>query len=90
MLILQFSKSVTQNISFGGASNLKINSRHKHTNNSAKFKLYVYIITSLFIQLTAQPDCSRNVTTYIKIHIKILLHVSGLQTIIKKLIVVLC
>jgi len=34
------------------------------------------IITSLFIQLNAQLDCSRNVKTCIKIYFKILLHVS--------------
>ena len=33
-------------------------------------------MTSLFIQLNAQFDRSRNVTTYIKIYIKMLLHVS--------------
>jgi len=40
--------------------------------------------------MNAQLDCSRNVKTYIKIYIKMLLHVSVLQTIIRELIVVLC
>jgi len=35
-----------------------------------------FLITTLFIQLNAQLDCSRNVKTYIKICIKMLLHVS--------------
>jgi len=52
---------------------LKINSRPKHKIDSAKFKLNVYIITFLFIQLTAQLDCSR----YVKIYIKMFLRVSG-------------
>jgi len=34
------------------------------------------ISKSLFVQLNAQLDCSRSVTTYIKIYIKMLLHVS--------------
>jgi len=35
-------------------------------------KLISVVITSLFIQLNSQLDCSRNVKTYIKIYIKML------------------
>jgi len=43
-------------------------------------------ITSLFVQLNAQLNCSRSV----KIYIKMLLHVSIKKTIIRELIVSLC
>jgi len=36
----------------------------------------ISVLTSLFVQLNAQLDCSVSVKTYNKIYIKMLLHVS--------------
>jgi len=44
--------------------------------NFHSFTMHLDIITPLFDQLNAQFDCSRSVETYIKIEIKMLLHVS--------------
>ena len=41
-----------------------------------KWDLYTLSNTSLFVQLNAQLDCPRSVKTYIKIYIKLILHVS--------------
>jgi len=44
--------------------------------NFRSFTVHLDIITSLFIQLNAQLDFSRNVKIYITIYIQMLLHVS--------------
>ena len=48
-----------------------------HRNYNPCYYKHHRVITSLFVQMNAQLDFSRNVKTYIKIYIKILLHVSA-------------